>query len=141
MSKLLEEVRDLIRTLHEQSHRRGFLNWIRQYTYFTASGTRRGQAESSEFLTHLAVKREVAVLNSDQALAALSVSIERNVLKKVLKQELPWLKNVERARRRRAGIPLVLTRAEVSVCTHSFGATQLVTASLLYGAGPRLVNV
>ena len=60
MSKLLEEVRDLIRTLH-YSYRteEAYLNWIRQYILFHGKRhpTEMGAAEVSAFLTHLAVKR------------------------------------------------------------------------------------
>ena len=62
MSKLLEEVRDLIRTRH-YSYRteEAYLNWIRQYILF--HGRRHpaemGADQVTEFLTHLAVKRQV----------------------------------------------------------------------------------
>lgn len=63
MSKLLEEVRDLIRTLH-YSYRteEAYLNWIRQYILFHGKRhpTEMGTAEVRAFLTHLAVKRQVA---------------------------------------------------------------------------------
>ncbi len=63
MTKLLEEVRDLIRTLH-YSYRteEAYLNWIRQYILFHGKRhpTEMGAAEVSAFLTHLAVNREVA---------------------------------------------------------------------------------
>ena len=110
MAKLLEEVRDLIRTLH-YSYRteEAYLHWIRQYILFHGKRhpTEMGAAEVSAFLTHLAVKRQVAASTQNQALAALLF-----LYKNVLKEELPWLKNVERAKRP-ARIPLVLTRAEV----------------------------
>ena len=59
MPKLLEEVRDLIRTRH-YSYRteEAYLYWIRQYILFTASDTRRnGACRKPVILTHLAVKR------------------------------------------------------------------------------------
>ena len=62
MSRLLEEVRDLIRTLH-YSYRteEAYLNWIRQYILFHGKRhpTEMGAAEVSAVLTHLAVKRQV----------------------------------------------------------------------------------
>jgi hypothetical protein len=74
MSKLLEEVRDLIRTLH-YSYRteEAYLNWIRQYILFHGKRhpTEMGAAEVSAFLTHLALKRQVAASTQNQALAAL----------------------------------------------------------------------
>jgi hypothetical protein len=63
MPKLLEEVRDLIRTRH-YSYRteEAYLYWIRQYILFHGKRhpVEMGPAEVSQFLTHLAVKREVA---------------------------------------------------------------------------------
>jgi site-specific recombinase XerD len=92
-----------------------------------------GAAEVSAFLTHLAVKRQVAASTQNQALAAL-----RFLYKNVLKEELPWLKNVERAKRP-ARIPLVLTRGEVKrLLTQSClcsGIRRVVTSSLLHSVG------
>ena len=83
MTKLLEEVRDLIRTRH-YSHRseEAYLYWIRQYILFHGKRhtAEMGPAEASQFLTHLAVKREVAASTQNQALAAL-LFLYRNVLK------------------------------------------------------------
>ncbi|HKZ79587.1 MAG TPA: phage integrase N-terminal SAM-like domain-containing protein, partial [Pyrinomonadaceae bacterium] len=71
-----------------------------------------------------AVKRQVAASTQNQALAALLF-----LYKNVLKEELPWLKNVERAERP-ARIPLVLTRAEVKrlltqLGQQNFGSSKL----------------
>ena len=73
MSKLLEEVRALIPTRH-YSYRTedAYLNWIRQYILFHRKRHpgEMGASEVSEFLTHLAIKREVAASTQNQALAA-----------------------------------------------------------------------
>ena len=83
MPKLLEDVRDLIRTRH-YSYRteEAYLNWIRKYILFHGKRhpAEMGAAEFSEFLTHLAVKREVAASTQNQALAAL-LFLYKNVLK------------------------------------------------------------
>jgi hypothetical protein len=64
MPELLEEVRDLIRTRH-YSYRteETYLYWIRQYILFHGKQypVEMGPAEVSQFLTHLAVNREVAL--------------------------------------------------------------------------------
>ena len=58
MSKLLEEVRDLIRTRH-YSYRteEAYLNWIRQYILFHGKRhpAEMGADQVTQFLTHLAV--------------------------------------------------------------------------------------
>lgn len=78
MSKLLEEVRDLIRTLH-YSYRteEACLHWIRQYILFHGKRhpTEMGAAEVSAFLTHLAVKRQVAASTQNQALRIMAVEV------------------------------------------------------------------
>ncbi|HLA09132.1 MAG TPA: tyrosine-type recombinase/integrase, partial [Pyrinomonadaceae bacterium] len=79
-----------------------------------------------------AVKRQVAASTQNQALAALLF-----LYKNVLKEELPWLKNVERAERP-ARIPPVLTRAEVKRLLTQLGQQNWLQASLPYGAGLRL---
>jgi hypothetical protein len=76
-----------------------------------------GAAEVSAFLTHFAVKRQVAASTQNQALAALLF-----LYKNVLKEELPWLKYIERAKRP-ARIPLVL-RA-VTYLTHPVQQSRL----------------
>jgi integrase len=55
------------------------------------------------------------------------------------KKNLPWLENVERARRP-ARIPLVLTRPEVTRLLLQLGQQNWLQASLLYGAGLRLME-
>ena len=128
MSKLLEEVRDLIRTRH-YSYRteEAYLNWIRQYILFHGKRhpAEMGADQVTQFLTHLAVKRQVAASTQNQALAAL-----RFLYKNVLKQDLPWLKDVERAKRP-ARVPLVLTRAEVKRLLSQLEQRHWLTASLL----------
>jgi len=83
MSKLLEEVRDLIRTRRYSYHtEEAYLNWIRQYILFHGKRhpTEIGTTEVSAFLMHLAVKRRVAASTQNQALAAL-LFLYKNVLK------------------------------------------------------------
>ena len=122
MPKLLEEVRDLIRTRH-YSYRteEAYLNWIRQYILFHGKRhpAEMGADQVTQFLTHLAVKRQVAASTQNQALAALLF-----LYKNVLKVDLPWLTNVERAKRP-ARIPLVLTKGGSQAPAHTIGATEL----------------
>jgi site-specific recombinase XerD len=110
MPKLLEVVRDVLRTRH-YSYRteQTYTNWIRQYIIFhdKRHPAEMGAPEVTKFLTHLAVDRGVAASTQNQALAAL-LFLYRNVLK----VDLPWLENVERARKS-IRLPVVLTRLEV----------------------------
>lgn len=135
MPKLLEQVRTVIRLLHyslrtEQS----YVNWIRQYIIFNHKRhpAELGAVEVTAFLSDLAVSRNVSASTQNQALAAILF-----LYRHVLKQELPWLEDVERAKRP-VRIPLVFTPEEVgSVLSHLSHITWLM-ASLLYGSGLRL---
>jgi len=93
-----------------------------------------GAAEIEAYLTHLAVKRDVSASTQNQALAALLF-----LYKQVLKQDLPWLDNVVRAKRPQH-MPVVLTRDEVQRVLARLSGVPWLVASLLYGAGLRLTE-
>jgi integron integrase len=76
----------------------------------------------------------VAASTQNQALSAL-----RFLYKEVLKQEIGWLKSVERAKKP-ARLPVVLTKDEVhKIFSHLHGTHRLM-AGLLYGSGLRLME-
>ena len=88
----------------------------------------------SAFLTHLARDGKVAASTQNQALSALLF-----LYKEVLKQEIGWLENVERAKKP-TRLPVVLTRDEVhKIFAHLHGTARLM-AGLLYGSGLRLME-
>jgi len=92
------------------------------------------EIEVSQFLTHLARDANVAASTQNQALSALLF-----LYKDVLKQEIGWLGNVQRAKRP-AKLPVVLTRDEAKrIFTHLTGMEKLM-AGLLYGSGLRLME-
>ena len=74
----------------------------------------------------------MAASTQNQALAALLF-----LYRHVLDQNLPWLENVERAKRP-ARLPLVLTKEEVKAILAQLQQQNWLMASLLYGAGLRL---
>jgi integron integrase len=93
-----------------------------------------GAPEINEFLSHLAVSRDVSASTQNQALSAILF-----LYRHVLGDEVPWLENLVRARRMRR-LPTVLTRDEVRLLLgHLHGMPQLV-ARLLYGTGMRLLE-
>ena len=93
-----------------------------------------GAAEVEAFLSDLAVRRDVSASTQNQALAALLF-----LYKQVLKQDLPWLGEVVRAKKP-SRLPVVLSLQEVQqVLGHLEGEVGLVTR-LLYGAGLRLME-
>jgi integron integrase len=136
-ARLLDQVRDAIRR-RNYSYRteETYVQWIRRFIYF--SGKRHpaglGSAEVTAFLNHLASEREVAAATQNQALSALLF-----LYKEVLVQPLPWLDDLERAKRP-ARVPTVLTQGEVQRVLGAMRGTKWLMASLLYGAGLRLTE-
>jgi len=133
--RLLERVRDAIRRRHYSDRtEESYVHWIKRFIYF--SGRRHpqelGAAEVTAFLNYLAREREVAAATQNQALSALLF-----LYKEVLAAPLPWLAELERARRP-ARMPTVLTPAEVRALLGRMQGTKWLMASLLYGAGLRL---
>ena len=111
MPKLLEQVRTVIRTRHYSFRtEKTYIHWIKQYIFFNSKRhpSELGAAHLSGFLSYLAVSRKVAASTQNQALAAILF-----LYRHVLKQELPWLEDVVRAKRP-TRIPLVFTREEVT---------------------------
>ena len=135
--KLLDQVRDVIRRKHFSIRtEQAYTDWIKRYILFHRKRHPRdmGEEEVGEFLTHLARDGKVAASTQNQALSALLF-----LYKEVLKQEIGWLNNVERAKRP-VRVPVVLTRDEVhKIFAHLHGKYRLM-AGLLYGSGLRLME-
>src|SRR5438477_1230978 len=92
------------------------------------------EAEVTQFLSYLARDGNVAASTQNQALSALLF-----LYKEVLKQEIGWLKQLERAKKP-ARLPVVLSRDEVhKIFAHLHGTARLM-AGLLYGSGLRLME-
>lgn len=135
MPRLLEQVRDQLRTRH-YSYRteQTYLQWIKQFILFhdKRHPALLGVDDIGRFLTHLAVKRTVSASTQNQALAALLF-----LYKHVLQIDLPRLENVARAKKP-TRLPVVLTRHEVKSVLSQLTSTKWLMASLLYGSGLRL---
>ena len=107
--RLLDHVREVLRRRHyslrtEQS----YVDWIKRFILFHCKRhpAQMGKAEVTVFLTHLAVRRDVAASTQNQALSAILF-----LYRHVLEQELEWVEGFERPKRP-ARLPVVLTRAE-----------------------------
>src|SRR5438067_532231 len=94
----------------------------------------RGVTEITQFLTHLARIGNVAAATQNQALSALLFLYQQ-----VLKQEVGWIDQVERAKRPKR-VPVVLTRDEVHKIFARLHGTPRLMAGLLYGSGLRLME-
>jgi integron integrase len=135
--RLLDQVRGKIRLKHYSIRtEQAYVDWIRRFIlHFGKRHPRElGAAEVEAFLTHLAVEGRVAASTQNQAKSALLF-----LYRDVLEAELPWLDNVERAKAPKR-LPVVLTQAEVQALLTRLTGTHWLMASLLYGAGLRLME-
>jgi len=128
-------VRNAIGRLHYSDRtEETYVHWIKRFIYFSDKRhpAELGAEEVTAFLNHLARERNVAAATQNQALSALLF-----LYKEVLAQPLPWLDQLERAKRP-ARMPTVLTRGQVQRLLGAMHGTKWLMASLLYGAGLRL---
>jgi integron integrase len=93
-----------------------------------------GAAELTQYLSSLAVDGNVAASTQNQALSALLF-----LYRAVLKQDVPWLDDVVRAKRS-VRVPVVLTRDEVKAVIRQLQGTPRLMAILMYGSGLRLLE-
>jgi integron integrase len=135
--RLLDQVHEAIRRRYfSRRTEEAYAHWIKRFIYF--SGKRHpallGEAEVTAILNHLAGERRVAASTQNQALSALLF-----LYKEVLGRELAWLDGLQRATRP-PRLPVVLTRAEVERLLAELQGVRWLIASLLYGAGLRVME-
>jgi integron integrase len=135
--KLLDQVRAAVRVRH-LSYRteQAYVDWIKRFILFHKKRHPNEMDETyiSEFLTFLAVKRNVAASTQNQALSAI-LFLYRHVLKK----EVGWVDNVERAKKP-SRLPVVFTRDEAKAILVRLEGAKWLMVSLLYGSGLRLME-
>lgn len=130
--RLLDQVRDVIRIKHYSIRtEQAYLQWIRRYILFhdKRHPSELGSEHLSTFLSHLAVRGNVAASTQNQALNAILF-----LYREVLKQNLPWIDGVQRAKRPQH-LPVVLTRAEIKHLLAQLEGTVWLMAALTYGGG------
>jgi integron integrase len=135
--KLLDQVRLAIRTRHYSWRtERAYVAWVRRFIVF--HGKRHpltmGEREVTAFLSALAVRGRVSASTQNQALSAI-VFLYRHVLK----TELEWMSGIVKAKRP-VRLPTVLTRDEVRAVLRELHGVPWLMASLMYGAGLRLLE-
>jgi len=135
--KLLDQVRERIRTLHYSIRtEEAYVEWIRRFILFHQKRhpAEMGKVEIEAFLTYLAVKRQVSASTQSQAKAALLF-----LYQKILKHEVDWLKDVVAAKQPQR-LPTVLTVDEVRTLLARLEGLPWLIASLLYGSGLRILE-
>ncbi|MGD8926112.1 MAG: integron integrase, partial [Thioalkalispiraceae bacterium] len=110
--------------------------WIKYFVRFHKLRHPRemGGVEIMEFLTHLAVERNVSPGTQNQALNAIAF-----LYKKVLEIDLDDFNNFVRAKRKRK-LPVVLTHEEATKILSLMQGKTWLMANLLYGCGLRLTE-
>jgi integron integrase len=135
--RLREQLRQAIRRRnYSRRTEQTYWFWIRWF--IRRNGMRHqatmGAPEVEAFLSWLAAERNVAAATQNQALSALLF-----LYKELLEQNLPWFKDLVRAKRP-VRVPAVLSRAEVSRLLSAMQGVKWLMASLLYGAGLRQIE-
>jgi integron integrase len=136
--RLLDQVRQTIRALHySRSTEDAYCYWIRFYIRFHGCHhpTELTAEHVSQFLTFLAVHRNVAAATQNQAFNAIVFLYTR-----VLRQPLERIDNVIRAKRSRR-IPVVFTRSEVQLLFRNLKQPYLLMTGLMYGSGLRVMEM
>jgi len=133
----MEQMRAAIRARHYSIRTEGtYLSWVKRFILFHGKRHPRdmGAQEVQQFLAHLAVEGQVASSTQRQALSAILFLYQQ-----VLKQDIGWLHEVVRAKQPQR-LPVVLTRDEVAAVLRHLSGTTWIMATLLYGAGLRLME-
>ena len=135
--RLLDRVRAILRARHYSPRtEESYVAWIRRFIIF--HGRRHpaelGEPEVIRFLSGLATERHVSASTQNQALAALLF-----LYQVVLERQIGWLEGVVHAKRPER-LPVVLSRGETTAVLADMKGVEQLCASLIYGAGLRLLE-
>jgi integron integrase len=130
-------VRQAIRVRHYSSRTEdAYIHWIRRFIVF--NGTRHprelGATELSAFVSSLASDHHVSVSTQNQALSALLF-----LYRVVLATPIEHVDDIVRASKP-PRLPVVLSRREIGLVMAQLDGVPAIVASLLYGAGLRLLE-
>lgn len=135
--KLLDRLREALRSRHySRRTEQAYCHWVKRFIFFhnVRHPAEMAEPEINAFLTHLAIKEKVSASTQNQALSALLF-----LYRHVLDRQIGDLGEVIRARRPKR-LPVVLTRGEVKAVLDQLTADKWLMASVLYGAGLRLLE-
>lgn len=136
-TRLLDQLRNSLRSRHYSERTvKAYCHWVARYIRF--HGYRHPaemvEPEINAFLTHLAVIEKVSSSTQTQALSAILF-----LYRKVIGYDLGQIEGLVRARHS-SRLPVVLTRDEVTSLFNELPADSRLVASVLYGAGLRLME-
>ena len=133
--KLLTQIQQKMRTAsYSPKTIQSYVRWIKEFILFNNKKhpSELGKKEVENFLTYLAVKRNVSASTQNQALSAILY-----LYKNIVPQNIGWLNDVVRAHKSRR-LPVVFTKDEVKKIFNFLEGTTKLVCSLLYGSGLRL---
>ena len=136
-ARLIDEIRNVARMRHLSLRtEQAYVQWIRRFILFHGKRHPRdmGEDDIRQFISHLAVERGITASTQTVALSALLF-----LYRDVLKRELPYISQIERARKPKR-VPVVFTRAEVQRILRCLEGANWLAAALLYGSGLRLME-
>ncbi len=134
--KLLDIVREKIRFKHYSlSTERTYVHWIKRYIFFhnKKHPIDMGKNEIEEYLSSLAVEKNVSAGTQNQAFSAILF-----LYKEVLDVDISeWNVQALRAQERKR-VPVVLTKEEVGKVISNLNGIYNLAVSLMYGCGLRM---
>jgi site-specific recombinase XerD len=132
---IANEMRHALRLRHRAARtEEAYLGWLRKY-YIFLKGKAPYSTDSShvkDFMTHLAVEKNVAASTQNQAFNAI-LFLYRHVLDKPI-DDISDAIRADRPKR----LPVVLTKDEVKRLFVCMSGTDLLIAKVMYGTGLRL---
>lgn len=135
--KLLDQMRQAIRMKHYSLRtEEAYVQWVKRFILFHGKRHPKdmGAEEVQQFLSDLAIHRQVAASTQNQALCAIVF-----LYQEVLKQDIGWMEHIVWAKTPKK-LPVVLTREEVKSILGCLSGTVWMMATLLYGSGLRLME-
>jgi len=135
-TKLLDQVRGMLRAKHYSIRtEQAYLDWIKKYILFHKKRhpAEMREKEIGEFLSHLAVNKNVAASTQNQALCAIVFLYKYILNKDIGELNLVWAKKPQK-------LPEVFTQAEVEKVLSQLNGVYWLLGILIYGAGLRLIE-
>ncbi|MDA0737852.1 MAG: integron integrase [Nitrospirae bacterium] len=134
---MLSQLQEALRSRHYgRRTEKAYGHWVKRFIGYHCLRDPKEMAEPeiNAFLTNLAIKERVSASTQTQALSAI-VFLYRHVLHR----EIGLLGGLIRARKPRR-LPVVMTKNEVGAVIHALTGEYRLMATIMYGAGLRLME-
>src|SRR4030043_922786 len=132
---IAESMHKILRLMH-RSYRteQAYIGWVRQFYLFMKGRSPYSLAsrDVKDFMTHLAVERNVAIPTQNQAFNAVLF-----LFRHVLDKEIDNISEAVRAKGNKR-LPVVLTKSEIGELFGQMSGINLLMAKMIYGCGLRL---